>query len=109
MESALNVSPSKQNEVALAIFSPRAKEFSERIPENIRKTLLANVRHGRCAASTTIVNVRGTRERGDLILRGQELTFRYTEAQRGPCLCASVVKASVENSEGPASLSSIAR
>lgn len=51
-------------------FSHQGKHFWERIPENIRKTLLANVWCGRCAGSTTIVNFRGTIEGGDLILRG---------------------------------------
>jgi len=51
-------------------FSHRAKHFWERIPENIRKTLLANVWCWKCAGSTTIVNFRGTIEGGDLILRG---------------------------------------
>jgi hypothetical protein len=51
-------------------FSHQAKHFWERIPENNRKSLLANVWCGRCADSTTIVNFRGTIEDGDLILRG---------------------------------------
>jgi hypothetical protein len=51
-------------------FSHRAKHFWERIPENIRKTLLAQVWCWWCAGGTTIVNFRGTMEGGGLILRG---------------------------------------
>ena len=51
-------------------FSHRAKHFWERIPEDIRHALLANVWCSKCAGSTTIVDFRGTIDGGDLILRG---------------------------------------
>lgn len=52
-------------------FTPQAKIFWERIPENIREELLANVWCMTCRNITTIIDYTGSLEKGDLILKGK--------------------------------------
>jgi repressor LexA len=58
------------DDVSSQLFGRQAKRLWERIPEEFRKTLLANVWCGNCAGGTTIVQFHGEVEGGDLILRG---------------------------------------
>jgi repressor LexA len=58
------------DDVSSQLFGRQAKRLWERIPEDFRQTLLANVWCRKCASGTTIVKFRGEVEGGDLILRG---------------------------------------
>ena len=57
-------------DVSSQLFGRQAKRLWERIPEESRQNLLANVWCGKCGGGTTIVKFRGEVEGGDLILRG---------------------------------------
>ena len=52
-------------------FTLQARELWERIPENIRGKLLANVWCVTCHSVTTITDYAGSVEKGDLILTGK--------------------------------------
>ena len=51
-------------------FSAKAKRLWERIPEDFRPTLLANVWCGKCGDCTTIIDFCGEVKGGDLVLEG---------------------------------------
>lgn len=52
-------------------FTNQARAIWDAVPQQAKFIILNNVWCGQCRGSTTIVNLKGNVEEGDLILRGQ--------------------------------------